>query len=231
IAAVVDIRGRDFFAPLQEILANLGEGAQVKVVFLEATDHALIKRFEQVRRPHPLQGTGTLLDGISAERSRLSEIRAIADIVIDTSDMNVHQLAKTVLDYFGDTTEAKISLTLLSFGFKYGTPTDADMIVDARFLPNPYWIPELRNHTGLDEDVSSFILEQPYAQEFLPNFLRTLEPVFAGYSQENKRHVTIAIGCTGGKHRSVAITEQLAAQLADRDEIMVSTRHRDLGRE
>ncbi|MGB3414418.1 MAG: RNase adapter RapZ, partial [Microbacteriaceae bacterium] len=174
---------------------------------------------------------GTLLDGITAERNRLSDIRAISDIVIDTSELNVHQLARTVLGYFGGESESKVSLTLLSFGFKYGAPTDADMIIDARFLPNPYWIPELRNHTGLDPDVSQYILEQPYAKEFLENFAKTLNPVLSGYAQENKRHATIAIGCTGGKHRSVAMTEELSQMLANRDDVVVSIRHRDLGRE
>ena len=143
----------------------------------------------------------------------------------------MHQLARTVLSYFGDSSGSKISLTLLSFGFKYGTPTDADMIIDARFLPNPYWIPELRNHTGMDDDVRDYILDQPYAQEFLAHLPQLLNPVLAGYTQENKRHATIAIGCTGGKHRSVAITETVAKLLAERDDVVVSIRHRDLGRE
>lgn len=231
IAAVVDIRGRDFFEPLQEILSNLREGTKVQVVFLEATDTTLVNRFEQVRRPHPLQADGTLLDGISAERFKLKDIRAMSDIVIDTSALNVHQLGKKTIEYFGESTDAGVALTVMSFGFKYGSPTDADMIIDARFLPNPFWIPDLRNHTGLDEQVSDYVLGQELAQEFLANIQLVLNPVLTGYAHENKRHATLAIGCTGGKHRSVAMSEQLATMLQDNDRVQVSVRHRDLGRE
>lgn len=231
IAAVFDIRGRNFFDPLQEILANLGEGTQVRMVFLEATDATLIKRFEQVRRPHPFQEKGTISDGIIAERDKLKELRAISDVVIDTTNLNVHQLSKLIIEEFGEFSDNKISLTIMSFGFKYGAPTDADMIVDMRFLPNPFWIPDLRAHNGTDVEVSDYVLDQPLARQFLTSYIDALKPVLEGYRNENKRHVTLAVGCTGGKHRSVAVSEYLAKTLNAEDTINVSLKHRDLGRE
>ncbi|WP_066038780.1 RNase adapter RapZ [Herbiconiux solani] len=231
IAAVVDVRGRDFFSDLQEIIQALRGGIQLRVVFLEATDQTLVRRFEQVRRPHPLQGNGTLLDGIGAERSRLSPIRESSDIIIDTSDLNIHQLATAVQEKFSGADAAGVQVTVMSFGFKYGAPTDADGIADARFLPNPFWVPELRAHTGLDADVSEYVLGQPGAREFVDAYAKALEPVLAGYQRENKRHATIAIGCTGGKHRSVAIARELAEQLGTFPGVVVSVKHRDLGRE
>jgi UPF0042 nucleotide-binding protein len=200
-------------------------------VFLGATDPVLVRRFEQVRRPHPLQGDGTLLDGIAAERDRLSEIRESSDIIIDTSDLNIHQLANTITQTFATENTAGVQVTVMSFGFKYGLPSDADMVADARFLPNPFWIPELRPHTGLDDDVRRYVFDQRGADEFLTNYEKTLEPVLAGYQRENKRHATIAIGCTGGKHRSVALVQELASRLEHLPGVAVSTRHRDLGRE
>ena len=231
IAAVVDVRGRDFFSDLQEIIQALRGGTQLRVVFLEATDQALVRRFEQVRRPHPLQGNGTLLDGIGAERARLHPIRESSDIVIDTSDLNIHQLAGVVQEKFSAADTAGVQLTVMSFGFKYGAPTDADGIADARFLPNPFWVPELRAHTGLDPEVRDYVLGQNGAREFIDAYAKALEPVLAGYQRENKRHATIAIGCTGGKHRSVAIVRELADKIARYPGVVVNVKHRDLGRE
>jgi len=229
IAAVVDIRGREFFTDFQEIVQSLRSGAQVRVIFLEARDDVLVRRFESVRRPHPLQGDGTLLDGISAERTRLAAIREVCDLVIDTSD--IHQLATTITERFAAADAAGVNVTVLSFGFKYGLPTDVDMIADARFLPNPFWIPELRAYTGQDQQVSDFVLSQPGAREFIANYAAALEPVLAGYQRENKRHATIAIGCTGGKHRSVAMAREIAALIEKFPGVAVSVKHRDLGRE
>jgi UPF0042 nucleotide-binding protein len=201
------------------------------VLFLEATDAALVRRFEQVRRPHPLQGDGTLLDGIGAERQRMLSMRESSDIIIDTSDLNIHQLATTISDTFAGADTAGLNLTLLSFGFKYGLPADADLVADMRFLPNPFWVPELRGLSGLDPEVSDYVLTQEGAAEFVDRYARALEPVFAGYQRENKRHATIAIGCTGGKHRSVAVVEKLAGILRAQPGVAVSIKHRDLGRE
>lgn len=231
IAAVVDVRGRDFFADLGEIVRELSARVDLRVVFLEATDAALVRRFEQVRRPHPLQGRGTLLDGISSERARLAQLRESADIVIDTSDLNIHQLATSITERFAEVGRAGLQVTVMSFGFKYGLPTDTDMVADARFLPNPYWIPELRPHTGLDKEVRDYVLAQQGAEEFIDSYSRALRPVFDGYQRENKRHATIAVGCTGGKHRSVAVAARIAARLAEFPGVAVNVAHRDLGRE
>ncbi|NNC10518.1 RNase adapter RapZ [Planctomonas sp. JC2975] len=231
IAAVVDVRGRGFFSDLQDMLQSLRSGTQVRVLFLDATDAALVRRFESVRRPHPLQASGTILDGIMAERARVRELRESADIIIDTSDLNIHQLAVEINQIFSAENAADIQLTLLSFGFKYGLPPDADMVADARFLPNPFWQPELRPLTGLDAPVRDYVFDQPGALDFVDDYSRALRPVLEGYRRENKRHATIAVGCTGGKHRSVCIAEALAARLRDAPGVAVSIKHRDLGRE
>lgn len=231
IGAVVDVRGGRLFSDLAAIITELRARASVRVLFLEATDAALVRRFEQVRRPHPLQEGGTVLDGIARERERMVEVRELADIIIDTSEFNIHQLATTVTEVFAPPGVADVSITLESFGFKYGSPSDADIVADARFLPNPFWEPELRSQSGMDEAVRSYVLGQDGAAEFLDAFLATLAPVLTGYARENKRHATIAIGCTGGKHRSVALIETLAARLRDRPATAVTVKHRDLGRE
>lgn len=231
IAAVVDVRGRDFFENLQEIIQSMPSETVVRVLFLDATDASLVRRFESVRRPHPLQGDGTILDGIIAERSRMTALRESSDIVVDTSDLNIHQLSTLITEQFAQEDTAGVRLNLMSFGFKYGTPTDVDLIADGRFLPNPFWIPELRGSTGIDKEVSDYVLGQPGAMEFVENYAKALEPVLAGYQRENKRHATIAIGCTGGKHRSVALTEELAKRLAELPGVVVRVKHRDFGRE
>ena len=231
IAAVVDVRGRDFFENLQEIIQSMPTETVVRVLFLDATDESLVRRFESVRRPHPLQGDGTILDGIIAERSRMTALRESSDIVVDTSDLNIHQLSTLITEQFAQEDTAGVRLNLMSFGFKYGTPTDVDLIADGRFLPNPFWIPELRGSTGMDKEVSDYVLGQPGAMEFVVNYAKALEPVLAGYQRENKRHATIAIGCTGGKHRSVALTEELAKRLAELPGVVVRVKHRDFGRE
>lgn len=231
IAAIVDIRGGDFFSELREIIQALRAGVNVRVVFLDATDSVLVRRFESVRRPHPLQGNGTLLDGIGAERARLAELREASDIVVDTSDLNIHQLATLVTETFAEAGHAGLRVTMQSFGFKYGVPSDADLVADARFLPNPFWIPELRHLTGNDAAVSEYVLSQPGATEFLDAYAKALEPVLAGYQRENKRHATIAIGCTGGKHRSVALIRELSTRIAAMPGVVVSVKDRDLGRE
>ena len=231
LAAAIDVRGGRLLESFSEFVKQLRETHDVRVLFLDATDDALVRRFESVRRPHPLQRDGTIHEGISAERLRLREVRENADIVIDTSELNVHQLARRIVERFGEVEQHRINVTVQSFGFKYGLPTDADLVADMRFLPNPFWNPELRPFTGRDKQVSDYVLAQPGAEEFLDHYLETLTPVFAGYERENKRHVTIAVGCTGGKHRSVAMTERLAHELRTRPELSVTVRHRDLGRE
>lgn len=231
IAAVVDVRGGKLFADAQRLVGELRESSDARLVFLDATDAVLVRRFEQVRRPHPLQGDGTLLDGIVAERSRMAGLREQSDLVIDTSDLNIHQLATRVAELFGEESAPSLKLTVMSFGFKYGLPPDADMVADLRFLPNPYWVPELSPLTGQDEAVREFVLNQPDAPEFVEHYVATLAAVADGYRRENKRHATIAIGCTGGKHRSVAMAEEIARHLRSLPGVSVTVRHRDLGRE
>jgi UPF0042 nucleotide-binding protein len=232
LAVVIDVRGGEFFGALTDHLVTLrGRGVNLRVLFLEASDSTLIKRFEQVRRPHPLQGNGTILDGITEERRRLLSVRDQADVLIDTSDLNIHQLSTRVADGFSLEHSGRLHITVMSFGFKYGTPSDADLIADMRFLPNPFWNEELRPFTGEDEKVAEFVLGQAGAGEFLENYLAALRPVLAGYQTENKRYATIAIGCTGGKHRSVAMAVELSKLLSGSPGVSVSTKHRDLGRE
>ncbi len=231
VAAVVDIRGGKLFADVQEALESLRGTDDTRVLFLDATDAALVRRFESVRRPHPLQGDGTLLDGITAERTRLAELREQSDFVIDTSELNIHQLSQLVTEQFSAAGEPAIRVTVMSFGYKYGLPSDADHVADCRFLPNPFWIPELKPLTGLDTRVSEYVLGLPGAREFLDGYVQALAPVLDGYGRENKRHATIALGCTGGKHRSVAMAEELKARLSVLPGLAVSVKHRDLGRE
>ena len=231
VAAVVDVRGGKLFADLEQTVEALREATPVRVLFLEATDAALVRRFEQVRRPHPLQGDGTLLDGIGAERQRMLGLRESSDLIVDTSDLNIHQLATKISETFSSADTPGLQLTVLSFGYKYGLPADADLVADMRFLPNPFWIPGLRALSGLDDPVSDYVLAQEGAVEFVDRYVRALEPVLAGYQRENKRHATIAIGCTGGKHRSVAIVQRLATLLREQPGVAVSIKHRDLGRE
>ncbi len=200
LAVVIDVRGREFFVELLDSLAQLrGREINLRLVFLEATDTALVKRFENVRRPHPLQADGTLLDGIAAERQQLLAVRESADIIIDTTDLNIHQLSNVTSEHFSFDQAKKLRVIVESFGFKYGTPTDADLIADARFIPNPFWQEELRPFTGEDQAVSDYVLSANGAQEFIQNYVAALKPVLRGYVSENKRYATIAIGCTGGK--------------------------------
>ncbi|AZS46880.1 MULTISPECIES: RNase adapter RapZ [Microbacterium] len=231
VAAVVDVRGRNLFDDFPGVARALRSRGSVRVLFLDASDDVLVRRFESVRRPHPLQGEGTLLDGIRIERARLAPIREAADLVIDTSTLNIHQLATQVSDIFSEEGQARHRVTLLSFGFKYGLPTDVDIVADMRFLPNPFWNEELRGLTGQDEEVRDYVLSRDGAMEFLDAYSAALAPVLEGYQRENKSHSTIAIGCTGGKHRSVAMSEELGRRLAAIPGVAVNVRHRDLGRE
>jgi len=231
VAVVVDVRGRTLFSDLPEAMRSLQAGRQVRVVFLDASDAVLVRRFEAVRRPHPLQGEGTILDGIHRERERLAPVREAADIVIDTSMFNVHQLSLRAVQLFGEQGAARHTVTLMSFGFKYGLPPDVDLVADMRFLPNPFWSEDLRPLTGEDPAVREYVLGQEGASEFLDAYAAALRPVLEGYQRENKRHSVVAIGCTGGKHRSVVMSRELAARLEGIPGVAVRVAHRDLGRE
>lgn len=231
VAAVVDVRGRDLFGALPAVTQALRGGRSLRVLFLDAADDALVRRFESVRRPHPLQADGTLLDGIHRERERLAAIREGADLIVDTTELNVHQLATRIMDLFRQAGDARHTVTVMSFGFKYGLPTDVDLVADMRFLPNPFWIPELKSRTGEDGAVRDYVLAQEGAMEFIDAYSAALRPVLEGYQRENKQHSVVAVGCTGGKHRSVVTVRELAQRLASVPGVAVRVKHRDLGRE
>jgi len=230
IAVVVDVRGGTLFSELRDLVQQLKSGTQVRVLFLEANDAVLVRRFEQVRRPHPLQGDGRILDGIAAERALLADLREESDVLIDTSELNVHDLAREVRAVVSAGTDDVLRINVLSFGFKYGIPLDADHVVDVRFLANPYWVSELRHLSGRDAPVRDYVLGLPGAQLVIERYVAALEPILAGYLHEEKRYVTIAVGCTGGKHRSVAISEQIAGRLRALGQ-HVTVGARDLGKE
>jgi UPF0042 nucleotide-binding protein len=231
VAVVADVRGGQLFNELRESLSAIKTaGHDLRVLFLEAGDEALVRRYESSRRPHPLQRDDSLLGAVQRERKLLSDLRADADIVIDTSNLNVHELRRSIEGSFGDDDHAKLRATIMSFGFKYGIPVDSDMVADLRFLPNPYWDPNLKDLTGLDAAVNDHVVANPEAQDFLTKYAQLFELVSEGYVREGKRFVTIAMGCTGGKHRSVAMVENLSARLV-KSGVEVRVVHRDLGRE
>jgi len=235
VAVVVDVRGGKFFDELSTSLTALrNDKVAFRLLFLDASDQILVARFESTRRPHPLQAGDRIVDGISRERSKLDELRAQADIVIDSSNLNVHQLEKRVTEIFSPGSLSAIRINVLSFGFKYGIPVDADLVLDARFIPNPHWVPELRPLTGLDDKVFSTVLESEGVREFVATYVSVVLQMIPGYLREGKRFVTIAIGCTGGKHRSVSIAREIASQLnaaSSAFEISAHATHRDVGRE
>lgn len=231
IAVVSDVRSREFCGSLPEVIAVLRDhDINPTVLFMEARDDVLIKRFDTVRRTHPLQGSGTLQIGIERERSVLSQIKELADIVIDTSDLSIHDLRRAIETSFATIAKKRQHVTVQSFGFKHGAPRDADIVVDVRFLPNPFWEPELRPFRGTDKPVSDFVLRQPGAEPFISNFVEMLGNMTAGYRREGKNFITVGVGCTGGHHRSVAVSEEIARRLAEQDGLDVSVNHRDINR-
>ncbi len=232
LAVVMDVRSRGFTGDLEWVRNELAaRNITPRVLFLDSSDDILIRRYEQNRRSHPLQGNQTLAEGITAERAMLAPVRAVADLVIDTSTLSVHDLRAGIERAFGSEAVSHTSVTVESFGYKYGLPMDADTVMDVRFLPNPHWVDELRRHTGQHPAVRDYVLGQPGAAEFLETYHRLLEVIIDGYRREGKRYMTVAIGCTGGKHRSVAIAEALASRLQGGDQLSVRVLHRDLGRE
>ena len=235
LAVVVDVRGGKFFDELASSLSELKKsGANFRVAFLDASDQALVQRFESTRRPHPLQGKGRIVDGIAAEREKLQELLAQADVVIDTSNLNVHQLEKRTTEIFAQGLTQSVRVNVLSFGYKYGIPVDADLVLDCRFIPNPHWIPELRPLTGLDDKVKANVLSNSGVSQFVQSYVSVINQMLPGYLREGKKYLTVAIGCTGGRHRSVSVAREIAAQLdGERDGFLVSAHasHRDVGRE
>jgi UPF0042 nucleotide-binding protein len=231
LAVVIDVRSRADMQHLPVVFSELAEkGITAEICFIEAADEVIVKRQESSRRPVPLQEDGRMIEGIRRERRMMSTLRAAADMVIDTSSLNVHQLQQRVAHAYGGDDRDELRVIVVSFGFKNGVPIDSDMVFDVRFLPNPHWVPELRPQTGLSEAVSSYVLGQPAAGPFLTHLLGLLDSVLPGYVAEGKRQVELAIGCTGGKHRSTAIAEEVARQLRERN-LTVQVMHRDLGRE
>ncbi len=232
LAVVLDVRSRGLFSNIQDALAQVkSAGINYRMLFLDASDELLVRRFEQGRRPHPLQGSGRILDGIIAERDLLKDIKSGAEIVVDTTSLNVHGLASAMHELFAAEGPVQLRLNVMSFGFKYGVPADANFVADVRFIPNPHWVPELRPLTGQDEAVRDYVLVNEGAGEFVDRYVEALQPVLEGYRRENKHYATIAVGCTGGKHRSVAISEELSRRLDQQPNVTVNTVHRDLGRE
>ena len=235
LAVVVDVRGGKFFDELASSLAELKKsGANFRVAFLDASDQALVQRFESTRRPHPLQGKGRIVDGIAAEREKLQDLLAQADVVIDTSNLNVHQLEKRTTEIFAQGLTQSVRVNVLSFGYKYGIPVDADLVLDCRFIPNPHWIPELRPLTGLDDKVKVNVLSNAGVAEFVQSYVSVINQMLPGYLREGKKYLTVAIGCTGGRHRSVSVAREIASALdGERDGFTVSAHasHRDVGRE
>ena len=231
LAVVLDVRGGAFFNDLNASLDELSKkNIAFRLLFLDASDQALVQRFEATRRPHPLQGDGTIINGIAAERAKLDELRSRADVVIDTSNLNVHQLDKRIGEIFGAGQSQGIRMNILSFGYKYGIPVDSDLLLDCRFIPNPHWIPELRPLNGRDEPVRMAVLSAPGVDKFIDDYVALLISMSNGFLTEGKKFVTVAIGCTGGKHRSVAISEEIAARL-NRPGVTAHAMHRDVGRE
>ncbi|MFJ5870437.1 RNase adapter RapZ [Dietzia maris] len=230
LAIVADTRSLGFDEHLGDLLDLFDRRPQARILFLEASDEALVSRFNNVRRSHPLQSGGGLIDGITRERRILEGLRGRADVVVDTSALSVHDLRHRLETPFGDL-GFDFHLTVESFGFKYGVPVDVDMLMDMRFLPNPHWIPELQPHTGRDKPVQDYVLADDSIEEYLRAAVSMIRLAMTGYRREGKRYMTIAVGCTGGKHRSVAISESLAGRLSGLDSVEVHVRHRDLGRE
>ncbi|MCI1936207.1 MAG: RNase adapter RapZ [Bifidobacteriaceae bacterium] len=230
LCAVVDVRSRDYFNDLAAVLSHLEDlDVRYRILFLDARDDVLVKRYESVRRPHPLQHGGRLIDGINEERELLSRLKERADIVIDTSELSIHELSTRLYESLMGKGPSTVAVHIFSFGFKYGIPLDADFVADVRFLPNPFWVPELRKLNGNDEAVRDYVLESEGAEEFLESYSSALLTAIDGYSKEDKHFVTIAVGCTGGQHRSVAMSQALAKKLRQKG-LVVTVSARELER-
>lgn len=226
----IDVRTGAFLSGAEETLSELEElGHRVQVIFLDCADDVLVRRFSETRRPHALSRSGDLHGAIGRERERLSGLRARADVVIDTTDYSVHDLRRRLIEYIGrDLDRPSMIVRLLSFGFKYGVPVDADLVFDLRFLPNPHFVDALRPKTGMDPDVSTYVMNAPETQELLGHLRPLLDYLIPQYAREGKAYLTVAVGCTGGRHRSVAMAEELSHQLGGLHEVVVS--HRDAQR-
>ena len=231
IALVVDMRSRSFFSEIREVLDEIenAEDLDFKILFLDATDSELVARYKETRRSHPLAATGRVLDGIQLERELLAPLKNKSQNVIDTSELTPRNLRKEISEQFASQeNQPSFRIEVMSFGFKYGLPLDADLVFDVRFLPNPYYKPELRQLTGLDQSVYDYVMEHEESEEFYKHLLGLIEPILPGYQKEGKSILTIAIGCTGGQHRSVAFAKRLADDLEKN--WIVNRSHRDKDR-
>ena len=231
IALVIDLRSRAFFDEIMSAIAGLDNTSFIttKILFLEASDDALVSRYKETRRTHPLAGEGRIYDGIVAERRLLQDIKTRSQKVIDTTNLSPRKLREEIMQAFSTGSEGVFTIQVMSFGFKYGLPIDADVVMDVRFLPNPHYIPELRPLTGLDESVYDYVMSQPEAKTFYHKLMDLLDFSIPGYKKEGKSSVTIAIGCTGGQHRSVAFAERIGRELLS-DSYNVTISHRDKDR-
>ncbi|MDY6050252.1 MAG: RNase adapter RapZ [Corynebacterium sp.] len=231
VGVVSDVRSREFKGNLAQTIDELtARGHRPIILFMEARDDVLIRRFDSVRRTHPLQGSGTLKTGIAREREIISEVKDMADIVIDTSELSIHDLRRAMEARLSTIAQMRRHITIQSFGFKHGSPPDADIVVDARFLPNPFWVPELRPFRGVDPPVADYVLSQPGAKEFVDTFVRMIEVMTPGYEHEGKNFLTIGVGCTGGQHRSVAVAEEIGRRLQEETDVDITVTHRDISR-
>ncbi len=229
-AIVSDVRGGEYFDELVAVLDDLSaDGLDLRVLFLEAAEETLLDRYKETRRRHPLAPEGRVVDGIREERELLAPLRERADYVIDTSDLSGGQLRRRIAEeMIGAESEAKLAITLLTFGFKNGPPRDADLTLDVRFLPNPHYDTDLRPLTGLDASVREYVESGTQAGEFYGRLLPLLEFLVPAYVAEGKTHLTIAVGCTGGRHRSVTVADRIRRDLAARDDVTVRVKHRDV---
>lgn len=231
LALVVDMRSRSFFLQIQNVLDELeqNENIDFKILFLDAADKELVARYKETRRSHPLAADGRILDGIKLERELLAPLKNLSQNVVDTTELTPRELRKTISEQFSNQADMlSFRIEVMSFGFKYGLPLDADLVFDVRFLPNPYYKPELRNQTGLDKDVFDYVMNHAESEEFYQHLLGLIEPILPGYQKEGKSILTIAVGCTGGQHRSVAFAQRLADDLAKNWPVNAS--HRDKNR-
>jgi UPF0042 nucleotide-binding protein len=231
LAVGIDVRGGDFFEDLNESLSELDRGnISYRIVFLEADDESLIRRFKETRRSHPINASGGISESINKERNLLQSLRGRADIVIDTSRINVHQLREQLMNHYRSEDASPLpEVSLVSFGYKYGLPLDADMVFDLRFLPNPFWVDELRGLSGRDEGVRNYVMSQEESREFIERLVSLIQFLKDKFFREGRRYITLAMGCTGGRHRSVVLVEELATRL-EAEDWLVSVRHRDLHR-
>jgi UPF0042 nucleotide-binding protein len=231
-AVVIDVREGAQLAHFPAVYSKVRQLADLHplLIFLDASEEALVRRYSETRRPHPLAPTRSPLEGLREERKRLGPIRKLADVQLDTTDMTVHELRQAFMNLSrGTTAQRAPAVTLLSFGFKHGLPTDADLVFDVRFLPNPHFVPELRPRTGRDARIARFLAQYPETAEFLERTTGLLQFLLPHYADEGKSYVTVAIGCTGGRHRSVYVAETLKRRLADVPGVRLRVRHRDLG--